>query len=220
MSYQHRLASGESFPYGLGKIVCVGRNYADHARELGNAVPSEPILFIKPATAAVPMDGEFTIPKNLGSCHVETEMALLIGETLTNASPEQALAAIAGVGLAYDLTLRQLQDTLKDKSQPWEKAKSFDGACPLSDFIAPAQVADWADVDLRLTRNGQVQQQGNSGCMITSVVDLLVYSSRFFTLQPGDVVITGTPAGVGPLSVGDKLQAELVGLLKVESRVI
>lgn len=193
-----------------GKVVCVGRNYAAHARELNNPVPTEPILFMKPATAMVPMAEPFAIPADRGLVHFETEMALLIGKTLTDAAEEECLEAIAGVGLGFDITLRELQDGLKAKGQPWEVAKAFDGSCPLSAFapVASSQ-QDWADVQLQMTCNDEIRQDGNSGDMITPVAQLLAYTSKIFTLQPGDVVMTGTPAGVGPLQPGDKLQAQL-----------
>lgn len=203
----------------VGKVVCVGRNYADHARELNNPVPTEPILFIKPGSSVVGMAQPLVLPQGLGSVHIETEMALLIGKPLKRASDEESLAAIAGVGVGFDLTLRDLQGQLKEKGLPWEKAKSFDGSCALSSFVAPPEGIDWADVELQLERNGELQQNGNSAQMITPVASLLSYISRFFSLQPGDVVLTGTPAGVGPLSNGDQLTARLVGLVEQSTEV-
>jgi 2-keto-4-pentenoate hydratase/2-oxohepta-3-ene-1,7-dioic acid hydratase in catechol pathway len=207
-----------------GKVVCVGRNYAAHARELNNPVPTEPILFMKPATAMVSMAKPFAIPADRGSVHFETEMALLIGKTLTAANEEECLEAIAGVGLGFDITLRELQDGLKAKGQPWEVAKAFDGSCPLSSFVPVVSPLDWANVQLQMTCNDEVRQDGNSADMITPVAQLLAYTSQIFTLQPGDVVMTGTPAGVGPLQSGDKLQAQLsvAGevLIKVETQVV
>ncbi|MFA7555522.1 MAG: fumarylacetoacetate hydrolase family protein [Spongiibacteraceae bacterium] len=202
----------------LGKIVCVGRNYADHAKELNNPIPKQPLLFIKPATAAVAMDQPITIPKGLGACHHELEMAILIGGVLTHASAEQAQAAIAGIGLALDLTLRDVQDDLKRQGQPWERAKAFDGACPLSPFVS-AKGIDLQQLSLQLYRNDQLQQSGNTADMLFPVVDLLVEISQSFSLLPGDVVLTGTPAGVGPLLVGDKLSAGLGDILTVETVV-
>ncbi|MEC8429471.1 MAG: fumarylacetoacetate hydrolase family protein [Pseudomonadota bacterium] len=219
MSYQHQLLGHDDCNLPVGKVVCVGRNYAEHARELNNPVPSEPILFIKPATAIVDMQQPIGIPTDYGSCHVETEMALLIGKEVRKESPAEALEAVAGVGLGFDLTLRDLQSKLKDKGHPWEKAKAFDGSCPLSAF-APTAAMQWDNVDLTLTRNGKLQQSGNSSDMLTGVGDLLSYISRFFTLQPGDVVLTGTPAGVGPLSPGDELIATLNDQLSVTTEVV
>lgn len=192
-----------------GKVVCVGRNYAAHARELNNPVPTEPILFMKPATAMVSMAEPFTIPSNRGVVHFETEMALLIGKTLTAANEEECLEAIAGVGLGFDLTLRELQDGLKAKGHPWEVAKAFDGGCPLSGFVPVTESLAWDNVQLQMNCNGESRQDGNSADMITPVAQLLAYTSQIFTLQAGDVIMTGTPAGVGPLQAGDQLQARL-----------
>lgn len=219
MSYQHRNADGSKLDLPLGKVVCIGRNYADHARELNNPIPKEPILFIKPATSVVPMEQPFTVPTDRGAVHFETEMAILVGETLKNADESRVMHAIAGIGLGLDLTLREVQDQLKQKGQPWEKSKCFDGACPLSAFLSPASVNDLANVQIRLTVNGETRQDGNSAQMLTPVLKLLAYASHWFTLEPGDVVLTGTPAGVGPVQPGDQLRVELVDLLRVETAV-
>lgn len=219
MAYQHRFANGQSCSWTLGKIVCVGRNYADHAKELNNPIPTEPMLFIKPATSAVELESPFSIPQMLGSVHFETEMSILIGNTLCHASEAEAQQAIAGIGLGLDLTLRDVQDNLKAKGHPWEKAKGFDGACPLSAFVEPALVPDLQDVSIRLRVNGEVRQDGNSSHMLNKVVSLISYMSQFFTLQPGDVVLTGTPAGVGPIENGDRLEVELTGILNCKTQV-
>jgi len=219
MSYQHRNADASLIELPTGKVVCVGRNYADHAKELNNPVPTEPILFIKPVTSLVPLEEPFDIPAGLGAVHFETELAVLIGETLTQADEQRAQRAIAGIGVGLDLTLREVQDQLKQKGHPWEKSKAFDGACPLSVFLSPASVGDLSDVQIRLTVNGEVRQDGNSAQMLTPVLKLLSYISHWFTLQPGDVVLTGTPAGVGPVQPGDQLRVELVDLLRVDTRV-
>ena len=199
------------FSHALGKIVCVGRNYAAHAKELNNPIPSSPILFIKPASSAVPFATDFSIPKDQGSVHHELEIAILIGSTLSHADTEQVAASIAGIGLGLDLTLRDVQDQLKEKGHPWERAKSFDGACPLTEFVSVSLVSpdDWQSIALRLKKNGQLQQQGSSADMLFPILPLIAHMSEHFSLQPGDVILTGTPAGVGPLAVGDSLLAEL-----------
>lgn len=216
--YRHQLGPGIECPDRPGKMVCVGRNYAEHARELNNAVESTPLLFIKPATAAVAMAPQFSIPSGQGDVHHELEMAVLVGRQLTAATSQEAIDAIVGVGLALDLTLRDLQSALKQKGHPWERAKAFDGACPLSPFVS-ARGLDLQNLSLSLARNGALQQQGNTAEMIFPVVDLIVAMSSVFTLMPGDVVLTGTPAGVGPLHAGDELTASLGGILSVDSRV-
>lgn len=219
MAYQHRFLDGRDCPWPLGKIVCVGRNYAEHARELSNPVPQRPILFIKPGSCAVAMDEPLTLPQQRGSCHHELEIALLIGRPLTAANAKSCVGAIAGIGLGLDLTLRDEQQQLKSQGHPWERAKAFDGACPLSAF-SPVVPTALNDLSLQLIINGRVVQSGNSVDMLFPVPSLLEEISAHFSLQPGDVVMTGTPAGVGPLATGDEVKAELKGVLAVETRVV
>ncbi|UZK02699.1 fumarylacetoacetate hydrolase family protein [Venatoribacter cucullus] len=213
------ILDGQPFPHSVGKMVCVGRNYAEHAKELNNPVPSAPILFIKPTDAAVPVEPAFAIPTDRGAVHHELEIAVLIGQRLQNADESAVVAAIAGVGLGLDLTLRDVQDGLKSKGHPWEIAKAFDGACPLTGFVNATRVQNWQDLNLTLTRNAVLQQQGNSNAMLFSILPLIAYISRIFTLNPGDVIMTGTPAGVGPLAAGDELQLNLQDWLSVSTRV-
>ncbi|GGB98252.1 isomerase/hydrolase [Marinobacterium zhoushanense] len=217
MGYQHKMADGSAIALPVGKVVCIGRNYAEHARELNNEVPSEPLLFMKPSSALSPMEEPVRVPRDMGSVHFETELAVLIGERLSHVDEQAAQHAIAGIGLGLDLTLRDVQDKLKAKGHPWERAKAFDGACPLSAFLTPASVGDLTDVELRLSVNDQVRQQGNSAQMLTPILTLISYISQWFTLEPGDVVLTGTPAGVGALQPGDKLRVEIVDLLRVDT---
>jgi 2-keto-4-pentenoate hydratase/2-oxohepta-3-ene-1,7-dioic acid hydratase in catechol pathway len=217
MPYTHAFLDSAACDLPLGKIVCVGRNYAAHARELGNAVPETPILFMKPATAAVPLVGGFAIPAGRGECHHEAELTVLIGRTLRHASEAECHAAIAGIGLGLDLTLRDVQNELKKKGHPWEVAKAFDGAAPLSAFLRPDGIA-LDDLRFTLTVNGALRQSGHSADMITPVLPLLAYISTIFTLAPGDVVMTGTPEGVAALQPGDVLALEMRGL-RVESAV-
>lgn len=219
MPYQHQL-NGERLSLPLGKIVCVGRNYAEHAKELNNPVPTSPILFIKPASAAVSFDGEIRIPKQQGECHHELEMAVLIGKPLTNADSATAKEAVLGYGLGLDLTLRDVQSRLKEKGHPWEIAKSFDGACPLSSFVSVDQIANPNGAELTLTINGNIRQQGNTADMITGVFDLIAHMSQHFTFQPGDVVLTGTPAGVSALHEGDVLNGTLNAVLSVQAKIV
>lgn len=219
MAFQHCFTDGRSNGLSLGKIVCVGRNYADHAKELNNPIPTEPLLFIKPSTAAVSLEQPFSISEQWGCVHYETELAILIGETLTKADEADVVKAIVGVGLALDLTIRDVQSKLKEKGQPWERAKAFDGSCPLSVFVPIDQVDDLQSIQIQLTINGEVRQDGNSSMMLNKIVPLISEISQLFTLEPGDVVITGTPAGVGQLNKGDELVVSLVDLLRVETSV-
>jgi len=217
--YMPRLV-GQDWQKPLGKIVCVGRNYAEHAAELNNPVPDQPLLFMKPSTAAVSLGGSLRLPADRGPVHYETELALLIGKPLSKATSDEVLPAIAGVGLALDLTLRELQSQLKQKGHPWELAKAWDGACPLTDFVPARQVEDWQELELSLTINGEEKQRGKASQMLTPIPELLSYISQHFTLQPGDLVITGTPAGVGELASGDQLKLQLTGLLTSKTSIL
>lgn len=220
MAYQHQWVDGNAVDLPVGKVVCIGRNYAAHAAELNNPVPKRPLLFMKPKTALVPMDQPLPLPSaDRGPVHYETEMAILIGETLTNVDEAQAVKGIAGVGVALDLTLRELQSELKSKGHPWEIAKGFDGACPMSAFVKPEAVADLQQVQIRLTLNDELVQNGNSANMLTPVLALISYISRNFTLEPGDIVLTGTPEGVGVLPTDAKLKVELADVLSVSTQV-
>lgn len=220
MRFVPRFTDGQEFPHALGKIVCVGRNYADHARELDNPVPSEPLLFIKPATSAVALEEPLDAPFSRGEVHYETELALLIGEELSHATADEAERAVVGIGLALDLTLRDIQTRLKEKGHPWEIAKAFDGACPLSTFLPLTQVPNWSALTFTLEIDGEQRQHGEGADMLFPVATLVAEMSRHFTLQPGDVVLTGTPAGVGPLPRGVELRFTLTGGLEVATRVI
>lgn len=221
MSYQHHYLDGTRIHFPLGKVVCVGRNYAEHAKELNNPVPTEPLLFIKPGSCVVPMDESFSIPEDRGAVHYEAEIAVLIGKPLSKKpDAEEVLDAISGFAPALDLTLRELQDKLKAKSYPWEVAKSFDGACVLAPFVPGDALPDLTDIGIRLTLNGEVRQDGNSRDMLNPILPLIQHICGHFSLQPGDVILTGTPVGVGPLRSGDRLQLELLGQSRFISRVL
>lgn len=213
-------AGGGSQQIPAGKVVCVGLNYSDHVKEMSSQVASEPVIFLKPSSALVPLEAPVAIPVEFGACHHEGEMSILIGEQLADCTEDEAAKAIIGVGVALDLTLRDLQSQFKQKGHPWDKAKGFDGACPASAFVDRSQVGDLQNLELRLTLNGEVKQASNTSHMITPVLPLIAYISKFFTLMPGDIVLTGTPAGVGPLSPGDELTLELVDVVAVTTTVV
>jgi 2-keto-4-pentenoate hydratase/2-oxohepta-3-ene-1,7-dioic acid hydratase in catechol pathway len=220
MSYQHKYVDGTSIHFPMGKAVCVGRNYAEHAKELNNAVPSEPLLFIKPGSAVVALEGGFTIPADRGAVHYEAEIVILIGKPLSKSpSREEVLDAISGFAPGLDLTLRDVQTRLRDKGYPWEEAKSFDGAAVLAPFVSADSFADLTDIGIRLTINGEVRQDGNSRDMLNPIVPVIQHMAGCFSLQAGDVIMTGTPAGVGPLQAGDELVIELVGQKAFHSSV-
>ena len=208
-------ATNQEFP--IGKIVCLARNYAEHARELGNETPAAPVLFMKPSSSVIADNGAVRIPAWSQECHYEVELAVLIGKTSRKVPVEAAMEHVAGYGVAIDMTLRDVQNQLKAKGLPWEIAKGFDSACPLSDFVPAATIPDPHNLELRLSVNGELKQNGTSSDMIHRVPQIISYISGIFTLEPGDVILTGTPAGVGPVQAGDTMAAEIsaVGRLKI-----
>ncbi|MBL4632104.1 MAG: fumarylacetoacetate hydrolase family protein [Paraglaciecola sp.] len=220
LKYKHIDSDGKDIDLPVGKVVCVGRNYLQHIKELENEVPSEPLLFHKPSTALSALNQPVLIPKNLGACHNELEVSILIKNTLCNASIDSAEAAIWGLGVGLDLTLRDVQNTLKNKGHPWERAKAFDCSCPMSQFISKNRVENLSSVDFNLTVNNEIRQQGNSQDMLFPIVALLVNISHAFTLLPGDIVMTGTPKGVAALSPGDQLTIELNGHFSIDTYVV
>lgn len=198
--------------FSVGKILCIGRNYAEHIRELGNETPDAPVIFMKPATAIIGEGEAIIIPPYSRDCHHEAELALLIGKTGRNITEEDALAHVAGYGVAIDLTLRDVQAELKKKGLPWEIAKGFDTSCPLSDFTAAGMVENPQELTVKLTVNEEMRQDGNTSLMIHPVTRIISYMSGIFTLEEGDVILTGTPAGVGPLRSGDTVRASVSGV--------
>ncbi len=212
-----RLTTGQEYP--IGKILCIGRNYAEHIKELGNEPPEAPVIFMKPATSVIGDGGTIAIPPYSRDCHHEAELALLIGLEGKAIPPAEALEYVAGYGVAIDLTLRDVQAELKKKGLPWDIAKGFDTACPLSAFVPAARIRDPQDLQIRLTVNGETRQDGNTRMMIHPVAAIVSYVSAIFTLEPGDVILTGTPAGVGPIHSGDRLVAEIPGVASLRVSV-
>lgn len=203
----------------VGKIIGIGRNYAEHIKELGNVVPDSPILFMKPASCIVPDGGEVIIPSYSEECHHEVELAVLIGKAGKDIQPGHSLQHVAGYGVAIDLTLRDVQTRLKEKGHPWEMAKAFDTSCPLSTFVSAEGVNDPQNLNLKLFVNGELRQNGNSSDMIRPVAELIAATSRYFSLQPGDILLTGTPAGVSKLHAGDRVRAEVEGVAALQVSV-
>ena len=196
-----------------GKIVCVGRNYVDHAKELGNEVPKQPLLFLKPPSAVVAPDEPIVLPPQSQQVEFEGEIGVVIGKRLRGASEQEARGAVRGVVALNDVTARDLQ---KSDGQ-WTRAKGFDSFCPIgSEGRTPDDLASLIVV----TRvNGVERQRGRASDMVFSVPTLLAYISGVMTLEPGDVVATGTPAGVGPLADGDTVEVEVVGVSRVGNPV-
>ena len=212
--------TGSETRYRIGKILCIGRNYADHIKELGNELPERPVIFMKPATSVIYEGEEVVIPAYSSDCHHEAELALLIGTGGRDIPAGEALSHLAGYGVAIDLTLRDVQAEQKKKGLPWEIAKGFDTACPLSAFVPASAVADPQDLRITLAVNGEPRQDGSTALMIHRIPELIGYLSSIFTLEPGDLILTGTPAGVGPIRSGDRVTAEIsgVGTLNVSVR--
>ncbi len=203
----------------IGKILCIGRNYAEHIRELGNETPEAPVIFMKPATSVIHDGEQIVIPPYSRDCHHEAELALLIGRRGKEIPAAEALDYIAGYGVAIDLTLRDVQAELKKKGLPWEIAKGFDTACPLSSFVPADRVPDPQRLQIRLSVNGTLRQDGNTSLMIHPIAAIVSHMSAIFTLEPGDVILTGTPAGVGPIASDDRLVAEIDGVGRLEVSV-
>ncbi|XP_067657310.1 oxaloacetate tautomerase FAHD1, mitochondrial-like [Haliotis asinina] len=194
------------FEYGK-KIICVGRNYSEHAAELGNPVPKKPILFLKPTTAYVTTGHAVKIPKGCSSLHHEVELGVVIGEKACDVAEPDAMKYVGGYVLALDMTARDFQEEAKKKGQPWTMAKGFDTSCPIGEFIEKSKIPDPNNIQLWLNVNSDKRQDGNTKDMIFNIPYLISYVSQFFTLEPGDLLLTGTPSGVGPVVEGDVMEA-------------
>lgn len=217
MKFATLAESGTEYP--IGKILCIGRNYVEHIRELGNETPDTPVIFMKPATSVIEDGGTIVIPPYSKECHHEAELAVLIGTTGKDIPFERALEHVAGYGVAIDLTLRDVQAELKKKGLPWEIAKGFDTACPLSPFVPADRVTDPQNLRILLTVNGKTRQDGSTSLMIHTVREIISYLSGIFTLEPGDIILTGTPAGVSAIVPGDELVAEIPGVARLQVAV-
>jgi acylpyruvate hydrolase len=188
------------------KILCVGRNYVDHIKELNNEIPSEPLIFMKPDTAITRLR-DFYIPDYSNNVHYEVELVLKISAIGKNIPVEFAHKYYEEIAVGIDFTARDLQDIAREKGHPWTIAKGFDNSGPISKFLPKSNFKDINNINFGLRVNGENRQMGNSGLMINNFNYLVHYISRFFTLKIGDLIFTGTPAGVGPVKTGDKLKA-------------
>jgi 2-keto-4-pentenoate hydratase/2-oxohepta-3-ene-1,7-dioic acid hydratase in catechol pathway len=191
------------------KIICIGRNYVDHARELSNEVPEAPVFFMKPETALVTSNQPFIYPSFSSEVHHEIEVVIRINRSGKEVAEEEAHQYFDEIGLGVDFTARDLQSAMKKKGLPWEIAKAFDYSAPVSDFYPKSAYQDIHQLAFRLDRNGSTVQEGNTSLMIFSFERIIAYVSRFITLKQGDLLFTGTPAGVGPVKQNDRLEAYL-----------
>lgn len=208
-------ASGERLR--VGKIVAVGRNYADHVREMGNAPTAPPVLFLKPASALV-HDGEaIVLPRGAGEVHHEVELVAVIGRAAKRVPAERAAEHVLAYGVGLDMTLRDAQAAAKSKGEPWAVSKGFDTSAAISSVVPAAEVGDGAGLAIALEVNGEVRQQASTSAMLRGVAELVEYASSAMRLERGDLLFTGTPAGVGPVRPGDRLEARIdrIGALRV-----
>jgi 2-keto-4-pentenoate hydratase/2-oxohepta-3-ene-1,7-dioic acid hydratase in catechol pathway len=218
--YQHLDVQGNPIALPVGKVACIGRNYLDHIEEMKSVVSASPLLFLKPKAALCDMGKPLSIPTDQGECHNELEVAVLLKHAVSKATEDEVLAAIWGIGLGLDLTLRDVQRELKAQGQPWERAKSFDLSCPVSGFVPIDSITDLQDLRFTLSINGEVRQSGHTAMMLHKIVPLIAHMSQTFTLDAGDIVLTGTPKGVGPLLVGDTIEATLHDKITVNTKVV
>lgn len=193
------------------KILCIGRNYADHIAELQNERPAEPVVFIKPDTALLRDNEPFYLPSFSTDVHYEIELVLKINKMGKNISPKFAHKYYEEIGLGIDFTARDLQAKLKEKGLPWEKAKGFNGSAPISNFLPKSQFADLKNLNFSLQINGETRQNGNTSLMLWDFDEIIAEISKYFTLKTGDLIFTGTPAGVGSVAIGDRLTGFLEG---------
>lgn len=192
------------------KIFCIGRNYAEHAKEMNAALPEAPVFFLKPATAIIHDGGIIMIPSISKELHHEVEMTILIGTGGKNISRESAFDHVAGYGIGLDMTLRDVQGEAKKKGLPWTLSKGFDTSAPLSSFYSAKKVTDPHNLEVTLSVNGSTRQHSNTKNFIFKIDELIAYISQFFTFERGDVIFTGTPEGVAQAIKGDMLEARLL----------
>jgi len=204
---------GRTRPQRPGKIVCIGRNYREHARELGNEVPVEPLFFLKPSTSVIGDGDAIVLPPQSERVEFEGEIGVVIGNRLTRASEEEAITAIRGIVALNDVTARDLQR----KDSQWTRAKGFDTFCPIGNVAAAPEDLSTLTVITRV--NGDERQRGSVSEMVFSIPMLLSYVSHVMTLEPGDVLATGTPSGVAPIADGDLVEVEIEGFSKVSNPV-
>ena len=193
------------------KIICIGRNYTDHIAELENEKPENPVVFLKPDTAILLKGQPFFIPHFSQDVHHEVEVLVRINRIGKHIQPKFAHKYYDEIGLGIDFTARDLQAQLKAKGLPWEKAKGFDGAAVVGKWVAKTELPQVDELRFSLRKNGETVQAGNTALMLWKIDELIAYVSQFFTLKIGDIIFTGTPAGVGPVAINDVLVGELEG---------
>jgi acylpyruvate hydrolase len=208
---------GSAQPIPAGKILCIGRNYAEHAKEMKADIPENPVVFLKPPSALISTGEKVIIPRISHDLHHEVELVLLIGKGGKNIPRTSAMEHIAGFGVGLDMTLRDVQADAKKKGLPWTVAKGFDTSAPVSTFVPRESVPNPHALEITLNVNGKERQRGNTADMLFPIDLLVSYLSSIFTLEIGDLIFTGTPPGVGPVVAGDRLEASIasIGTLNV-----
>lgn len=203
----------------VGKIICVGRNYEEHILEMSAERPAEPVLFLKPATAILNEGNVIKLPSYSNEIHHELELALLINKEAKSIESKNWENYVGGAGIALDLTLRDIQVQAKKKGLPWSVSKGFDSACPISSFVPLKKIKNIRDLKIELYVNDKLRQAGNTNQMIFCPGKLLEYISSIFTLEPGDIVLTGTPSGVGPIQNGDNVKGIIEDIGEIRFKV-
>ena len=188
------------------KIICIGRNYANHIAELQNERPDEPVIFLKPDSAILPDKAPFVIPDFSSDIHHEIEVIVKINKLGKYIDPKFAHKYYDEIGLGIDFTARDVQNKLKEKGLPWEKAKAFDGSAIIGDFLPKNEFSSTENITFELTNNGQTVQKGNTANMLWKIDEIIAYVSQFFTLKKGDIIFTGTPEGVAKVAPNDILE--------------
>ena len=204
----------------VGKVLCIGRNYAKHAAEMNAAVPAQPIIFLKPSTALIRSHEAICLPSMTSNVHHEVELVAMIGLGGRDIPPQCSLHHVTAYAIGLDMTARDLQSEAKRKGKPWSVAKGFDTFAPLGELVPAAEIGNPQELTLSLKVNGTVKQHGTTQDMIFPVAHLVSYCSKIFTLEHGDLLYTGTPEGVGPVVQGDRLEATCSRLPPLEVTVV
>jgi 2-keto-4-pentenoate hydratase/2-oxohepta-3-ene-1,7-dioic acid hydratase in catechol pathway len=199
-----------------GKIIAIGRNYREHAAELGNVVPTQPLLFLKPGTAVIGDGDAIVLPPESARVEYEAEIGVVIGRRIRRGTEAEALAAIGGVTCVNDVTARDIQR----REEQWTRAKGFDTFCPVGPRVVAVDPARLGELEVRCRVNGVERQRGRASDMVFGIPALVAYVSQGMTLEPGDLIATGTPAGVGPLTVGDVVEVEIPGVGVLRNPVV
>ena len=204
----------------VGKILCLGQNYAKHAKEMGSSAPTSPIIFLKPSTAIIENGEPIVLPRMSNDVHHEVELTVLLGKQGKNIPQSKAFDCVAGYGIGLDMTMRDRQKEAKADGNPWSIAKGFDTSAPLSPFIPKESVKYPSNLEIKLCVNGKERQHSNTSQMIYKIDFIISFLSTIFTLEEGDVIYTGTPEGVGRVVEGDVIDAEIPGIGALRHTVV